>query len=41
MGRSLLRGVQSDPELTTTYFDAVAGAELVNALYTHRLLAAL
>ena len=38
---SLLRGDQSDPELTTTYFDVVAGVESVNALYTHRLLAAL
>jgi flavin-dependent dehydrogenase len=38
---SLLRAVQSDPELTTTYFDMVAGAASASALYTPRLLAML
>ena len=35
---SMLRAVQSDPELTATYFDIVAGVEPVTALYTSRLL---
>jgi 2-polyprenyl-6-methoxyphenol hydroxylase-like FAD-dependent oxidoreductase len=38
---SLLRAVQSDPELVATYFDVVAGVQPVRALYTSRLLALL
>jgi flavin-dependent dehydrogenase len=38
---SMLRAVRSDPELTATYFDVVAGVEPVTALYTPRLLAQL
>ncbi len=38
---SLLRAVQSDPELTATYFDMVAGIESASALYTPKLLALL
>lgn len=38
---SLLRAVQTDPELTTTYFDIVAGIESAEALYTPKLLALL
>ena len=38
---SLLRAVQGDPELTSTYFDVVAGAASAKALYTPRLLAML
>lgn len=38
---ALLRAVQSDEELTTTYFDMVAGAQPTKALYTPRLLALL
>lgn len=37
----LLRAVQSDPELTTTYFDVFAGAAPTTALYTPRLMALL
>ncbi len=36
---SLLRAVQRDPDLTSTYFDIVAGIKSVTALYTPRLLA--
>jgi len=35
---SLLRAVQSDPDLTSTYFDVFAGVEPATALYTPRLL---
>ena len=35
---SLLRAVQRDPGLTSTYFDIVAGIKSVTALYTPRLL---
>jgi flavin-dependent dehydrogenase len=38
---SLLRAVQSDPELTAIYFDMVAGIASADALYTPRLLALL
>ncbi|MFE9097441.1 FAD-dependent oxidoreductase [Streptomyces sp. NPDC007264] len=38
---SLLRAVQTDPELTSIYFDMVAGIEGAEALYTPRLLALL
>lgn len=38
---SLLRAVQSDPELTSIYFDMVAGIASAGALYTPRLLALL
>jgi len=38
---SLLRAVESDPELTATYFDAMAGTESARALYTPRLMARL
>ncbi|SCK39073.1 Dehydrogenase (flavoprotein) [Streptomyces sp. WMMB 714] len=38
---ALLRAVQADPELTTTYFDIVAGIKSVTDLYTPRLLALL
>jgi hypothetical protein len=38
---SLLRAVQSDPDLTATYFDIVAGVEPVTALHAPRLLALL
>ncbi|MEV6960290.1 NAD(P)/FAD-dependent oxidoreductase [Streptomyces sp. NPDC051207] len=38
---SLLRAVQSDPELTAIYFDMVAGIASAEALYTPRLLALL
>jgi flavin-dependent dehydrogenase len=38
---SLLRAVQSDPDLTATYFDIVAGVQPVTALYAPRLLALL
>lgn len=38
---SLLRAVQRDPELTSVYFDMVAGIEGAGALYTPRLLALL
>ncbi|MEU8586078.1 FAD-dependent monooxygenase [Streptomyces sp. NPDC048664] len=38
---SLLRAVGSDPELTSIYFDMVAGIETAKALYTPRLLALL
>ncbi|MGH3311749.1 MAG: NAD(P)/FAD-dependent oxidoreductase [Streptomyces sp.] len=38
---SLLRAVQSDPELTSTYFDVFAGIKPTTALYTPRLLARL
>ncbi|MEU6083526.1 NAD(P)/FAD-dependent oxidoreductase [Streptomyces sp. NPDC047108] len=38
---SLLRAVQSDPDLTAIYFDMVAGAESTSALYTPKLLALL
>jgi flavin-dependent dehydrogenase len=38
---SLLRAVQSDPELTAIYFDMVAGIASAGALYTPRLLALL
>ncbi|MFD1663411.1 FAD-dependent oxidoreductase [Streptomyces caeni] len=38
---SLLRAVQADPELTSIYFDMVAGIEGAEALYTPRLLALL
>ncbi|MGH3980854.1 MAG: NAD(P)/FAD-dependent oxidoreductase [Pseudonocardiaceae bacterium] len=41
MRLSLLRAVQSDPDLTATYFDMVAGAESARALYTPKLLALL
>ena len=36
---SLLRAVALDEELTTTYFDLVAGIESPTALFTPRLLA--
>lgn len=38
---ALLRAVQSDPDLTATYFDMVAGAASATALYTPKLLALL
>ncbi|WP_333766545.1 NAD(P)/FAD-dependent oxidoreductase [Streptomyces sp. IBSBF 2435] len=38
---SLLRAVQTDPELTSIYFDMVAGIGTVGALYTPKLLALL
>lgn len=38
---SLLRAVQKDEELTSTYFDIVAGAAPTKALYTPQLLAML
>ncbi|MGR6974538.1 FAD-dependent oxidoreductase [Streptomyces cynarae] len=38
---SLLRAVQTDPELTSIYFDMVAGIETAGALYTPKLLALL
>jgi flavin-dependent dehydrogenase len=38
---SLLRAVQSDPELTSIYLDMVAGITSAGALYTPRLLALL
>ncbi|MGW0823050.1 NAD(P)/FAD-dependent oxidoreductase [Streptomyces sp. NPDC002845] len=38
---SLLRAVQTDPELTSIYFDTVAGIGSVSALYTPKLLALL
>jgi flavin-dependent dehydrogenase len=38
---SMLRAVESDPELIATYFDLVAGVQPVTALYTPRLLARL
>ena len=38
---SLLRAVQSDPELTSTYFDMVAGISTIRALYTPKLLSRL
>ncbi|MFI1533002.1 NAD(P)/FAD-dependent oxidoreductase [Streptomyces anandii] len=38
---SLLRAVQSDPELTAIYLDMVAGIVSADALYTPRLLALL
>jgi flavin-dependent dehydrogenase len=38
---SLLRAVQTDPELTSIYFDMVAGIGSASALYTPRLLALL
>ncbi|MER6985198.1 FAD-dependent oxidoreductase, partial [Streptomyces carpinensis] len=38
---SLLRAVQSDPELTAIYLDMVAGIASASALYTPRLLALL
>ncbi|MEU6476463.1 NAD(P)/FAD-dependent oxidoreductase [Streptomyces sp. NPDC047017] len=38
---SLLRAVQSDPELTAIYLDVVAGIVPASALYTPRLLALL
>ncbi|MFB7596807.1 NAD(P)/FAD-dependent oxidoreductase [Streptomyces sp. NPDC056160] len=38
---SLLRAVQSDPELTAIYLDMVAGIASAGALYTPRLLALL
>jgi flavin-dependent dehydrogenase len=38
---TLLRAVAKDPELTTTYFDIVAGAASTKELYTPQLLAAL
>ncbi|MBC9724223.1 NAD(P)/FAD-dependent oxidoreductase [Streptomyces sp. TRM68367] len=38
---SLLRAVQSDPELTAIYLDMVAGIASADALYTPRLLALL
>ncbi|MBL3670662.1 FAD-dependent monooxygenase [Streptomyces sp. M2CJ-2] len=38
---SLLRAVQSDPELTSIYLDMVAGIASAGALYTPRLLALL
>ncbi|MDG9715428.1 NAD(P)/FAD-dependent oxidoreductase [Streptomyces sp. DH24] len=38
---SLLRAVQSDPELTAIYFDMVAGIASAGDLYTPRLLALL
>lgn len=34
---ALLRAVQQDPELTSIYFDAFAGAKDITALYTPRL----
>lgn len=41
MRLSLLRAVQSDPDLTAIYFDMVAGVESASALYTPKLLALL
>jgi 2-polyprenyl-6-methoxyphenol hydroxylase-like FAD-dependent oxidoreductase len=38
---SLLRAVQSDPGLTSTYFDVFAGVKPATALYTPQLLARL
>jgi flavin-dependent dehydrogenase len=38
---SLLRAVQSDPDLTATYFDVIAGTESARALYTPQLMALL
>lgn len=38
---SLLRAVQSDADLTSIYFDTVAGVESARALYTSKLLALL
>ncbi|MER6615473.1 FAD-dependent oxidoreductase [Streptomyces xantholiticus] len=38
---SLLRAVSKDPELTSVYFDMVAGVGTVSALYTPKLLALL
>lgn len=38
---SLLRAVQTDPELTSIYFDMVAGIATAGALYTPKLLALL
>lgn len=38
---SLLRAVETDPDLTAIYFDMVAGIETVSALYTPKLLALL
>lgn len=38
---ALLRAVRSDPELTATYFDMVAGAADITALYTPALLSRL
>lgn len=38
---SLLRAVQTDPELTSIYFDMVAGIGTTSALYTPKLLALL
>jgi flavin-dependent dehydrogenase len=38
---ALLRAVASDPDLTATYFDTVAGIRSATALYTPRLLARL
>ncbi|MGB3438870.1 MAG: FAD-dependent oxidoreductase [Actinophytocola sp.] len=38
---ALLRAVQSDPELVTTYLDMVAGIVSADALYTPKLLALL
>lgn len=38
---SLLRAVQSDPGLTSTYFDVFAGIKSTTALYTPQLLARL
>lgn len=38
---ALLRAVQSDPELTTTYFDMVAGIATPEALFTPKLLSLL
>jgi hypothetical protein len=35
---ALLRAVQSDPELTSIYFDMVAGVRTTSALYTPKLL---
>lgn len=38
---ALLRAVRKDPELTSIYFDMVAGIESASALYTPKLLALL
>jgi hypothetical protein len=38
---SLLRAVRQDPELTSIYFDTVAGIGTASALYTPKLLALL
>jgi 2-polyprenyl-6-methoxyphenol hydroxylase-like FAD-dependent oxidoreductase len=35
---ALLRAIQTDPELTSIYFDTVAGIGTVSALYTPKLL---